>query len=371
MMGVALLLLSIIIAMTTCKVFEGVHRCVFKSPIKSSKSSLKRSDDIYDHPIFKRFDIVLTDKIPKLKKICQPRKMIFLQLLEIKIKNVKENFEELMHVNINDVSSEIFKIHILTLLNNTTIMFYKKTFDNDIDNNIVNRFEKKLYPTKELIEALICHICDDHDWYATNLDKLYSILDLISAYEAYSIAEIECVVNESYPNVSSPIYEGTASSSCALNADFESLDGARHEMRVAPAASKNSSKTVLYIEDNIGSASIIAKGLAKFDAYVINAKTVMEALELLDKITVDVAIIDYNLPDMPGTCLEESLSYYKIPFLYYTAMDAKDIKTNAKILPKPYNLTALNNELDILIDVKKKELIRACLESSFENEEHK
>jgi len=65
---------------------------------------------------------------------------------------------------------------------------------------------------------------------------------------------------------------------------------------------------LLFVEDEEDLLEIISDTLTKLDANFITAKNGQEALDLLEKTSVDIVITDINMPVMNGLDLIENLN---------------------------------------------------------------
>jgi two-component system, chemotaxis family, chemotaxis protein CheY len=107
-------------------------------------------------------------------------------------------------------------------------------------------------------------------------------------------------------------------------------------------------KTILVVDDFQTTRKVIINALAKFGFKTIEASDASEALTLMDGRDVDLLITDFNMPQMDGADLIESMrkkSGYKfIPALVLSTEikdDKKQKAEQAKItawIQKPFDL---------------------------------
>jgi DNA-binding LytR/AlgR family response regulator len=91
-------------------------------------------------------------------------------------------------------------------------------------------------------------------------------------------------------------------------------------------------KTILLVEDDFLNRRLSKKILSENGYRILEAKNAGEALEILQKETVTLAILDINLgeDERDGISLGQELqAKYTIPFLYLTAYDSTEIVTKA------------------------------------------
>lgn len=115
------------------------------------------------------------------------------------------------------------------------------------------------------------------------------------------------------------------------------------------------SKVILVVEDDFLNRRLTKKILRENDYQVLEAKNADEAVAILDKELVDLAILDINLGDgeMDGISLGNLIqNKQKVPFIYLTAYE------NAKVISKavatsPYSyLTKPFKNSDLIASVE-------------------
>lgn len=77
--------------------------------------------------------------------------------------------------------------------------------------------------------------------------------------------------------------------------------------------------TILLVDDDRLILATLSVGLEKAGYRVMMASDGLEALELVQELTPDLAILDVRMPNMPGTELAEKFMELGIPFLALTA----------------------------------------------------
>lgn len=98
---------------------------------------------------------------------------------------------------------------------------------------------------------------------------------------------------------------------------------------------------VLLVEDNMLIALDLEEILKGYGCRVVGpSMTVREALEVLDREEVDIAVVDYLLEDGEAAPLARALDDKGIPFAICTGAGEAELCTlypNTPILGKPYN----------------------------------
>jgi DNA-binding LytR/AlgR family response regulator len=115
------------------------------------------------------------------------------------------------------------------------------------------------------------------------------------------------------------------------------------------------SKTILLVEDDYLNRRLTKKNLVEEGYYILEAKSVSDALTILKKEGADLAILDINLGEgqVDGIQLGKILQQqYNIPFIYLTAYDNGDIIGNA-LSTTPYSyLTKPFKKVDLIMAVE-------------------
>lgn len=114
-------------------------------------------------------------------------------------------------------------------------------------------------------------------------------------------------------------------------------------------------KTILLVEDDFLNRRLSKKTLRENNFNILEAKNAKEALEILKKETVDLAILDINLGEneQDGITLgQQIIDKFSLPFIYLTAYDNADIIGRA-VSTKPYSyLTKPYKNVDLIASVE-------------------
>ncbi|RZK12253.1 MAG: response regulator transcription factor [Flavobacterium sp.] len=114
-------------------------------------------------------------------------------------------------------------------------------------------------------------------------------------------------------------------------------------------------KTILLVEDDFLNRRLSKKTLRENNFNILEAKNAKEALEILKKETVDLAILDINLGEneQDGITLgQQIIDKFSLPFIYLTAYDNADIIGRA-VSTKPYSyLTKPYKSVDLITSVE-------------------
>lgn len=123
-------------------------------------------------------------------------------------------------------------------------------------------------------------------------------------------------------------------------------------------------KVILVVEDDFLNRRLTKKILQENDYQVLEAKNADEALAILDKELVDLAILDINLGDgeMDGISLGNLIqNKQKVPFIYLTAYENAKVISEAvatspySYLTKPFKNSDLIASIELAIIKSSKE----------------
>ena len=116
-----------------------------------------------------------------------------------------------------------------------------------------------------------------------------------------------------------------------------------------------SQKTILIVEDDFLNRRLAKKILTENGYSIFEAKNAKEALEILKKEAIDVAILDINLGEneQDGISLGQQIkNKYAVPFIYLTAYYNADIIDKA-VATSPYSyLTKPFKNVDLVTSVE-------------------
>lgn len=117
-------------------------------------------------------------------------------------------------------------------------------------------------------------------------------------------------------------------------------------------------KTILLVEDDFLNRRLSKKALMEHHYAVLEAKNVQEALEILKKEMIDLAVLDINLGEneQDGISLGQLINEkYAVPFIYLTAFETTEMIQKAvatipySYLIKPFKTIDLITSIEIAI----------------------
>ncbi len=112
-------------------------------------------------------------------------------------------------------------------------------------------------------------------------------------------------------------------------------------------------KSILLVDDDILILSTMSKGLKSSGYQVYTAKKGEEALNVMDSVIIDIAILDICLPGECGTDLARQLiESYNVPVIFLSAYSDEEIVSKAvssgcmNYLVKPCSLEQLKSTIE-------------------------
>ncbi len=114
--------------------------------------------------------------------------------------------------------------------------------------------------------------------------------------------------------------------------------------------------SILYIEDDSNISQAVTDFLTAHDYQVIQATNGKEALDLIERQTFDIILLDLMLPDMSGESIAKMVTQQlKIPIIMTSAKVSEDevvngFESGAKdYLKKPFGLRELLARIEVLV----------------------
>lgn len=112
--------------------------------------------------------------------------------------------------------------------------------------------------------------------------------------------------------------------------------------------------TLLIVEDDHGMRSLIKRAASRAGMNVVDVSTLAEARAAIAATWFDLMVVDYHLPDGPGSQLaaeiKNALGAAAPPTLLITAtpdeVPGEELDLFIDVLPKPFRLGALNDLID-------------------------
>lgn len=114
--------------------------------------------------------------------------------------------------------------------------------------------------------------------------------------------------------------------------------------------------TILYIEDNFDNRKLVSRVLEAEGYEVVEAQDAKQALERLDTMAIDLALVDINMPDIDGytltTRIRSSARFAGLPILAMTANVMRGDRERSLqagcdgYIQKPIDIDTLSDQLE-------------------------
>jgi DNA-binding LytR/AlgR family response regulator len=125
-------------------------------------------------------------------------------------------------------------------------------------------------------------------------------------------------------------------------------------------------RRILVVEDEYLVAADVAERLEEEGAIVVGpARSCVDALALVDRVSVDAAVLDINLGAEPAYPIAEALRAARVPFVFASGYDEVAIATEYVDVPrcqKPIDHEALAKLLAVQIEAAQKTKFRESVE---------
>ena len=114
--------------------------------------------------------------------------------------------------------------------------------------------------------------------------------------------------------------------------------------------------TILYVEDNQDNRNLVRRVLEVEGFLMADAKDAVQAFDQLDSGTIDLILMDINMPEMDGYTLTSKIKampkYEKIPIIAVTANVMRGDRERSLeagcdgYIQKPIDIDTLSNQLE-------------------------
>ncbi len=122
---------------------------------------------------------------------------------------------------------------------------------------------------------------------------------------------------------------------------------------------------ILYVEDNFDSRRLVRRVLESQGFEVVEAHSASQALERLSAQTIDLALMDINMPDMDGyalaTMIRSMPRYARMPILAMTANALRGDRERSLAagcdgyIEKPIDIDTLTQQLEVHLNHRRHE----------------
>jgi two-component system response regulator HydG len=123
---------------------------------------------------------------------------------------------------------------------------------------------------------------------------------------------------------------------------------------------------ILLVDDDIASLEVLDEVLTRAGYNVVSADTGYEALEIVREAAIDLALLDFNLPDTTGAVLLQQIKRFQpsVPAIIMSANTSQGVKFDVfeagayTFISKPIDLPQLLGFVSRALDLKQQSISR-------------
>ena len=117
---------------------------------------------------------------------------------------------------------------------------------------------------------------------------------------------------------------------------------------------------ILLVDDDIASLEVLGEVLTRAGYDAVSAESGYEALEIIREASIDLALLDFNLPDTTGAELFQQIKQFRpgVPAIIMSANTSQGVKFDVfdagayTFIPKPIDLPQLLGCVSRALDLK-------------------
>ena len=123
---------------------------------------------------------------------------------------------------------------------------------------------------------------------------------------------------------------------------------------------------ILLVDDDMASLEVLGEVLSRAGYDAVSAETGYEALEIVREASIDLALLDFNLPDTTGAELFQQIQRFQpsVPAIIMSANTSQDVKFDVfeagayTFISKPIDLPQLLGSVSRVLDLKQQSISR-------------
>lgn len=142
-------------------------------------TGVKKPRKLEDHIFFKKVDYLMKYSLYQVKTSCPLRKQIYIDAMKIRLEVYKEKVGLFIQQDLNKYSKLEFQMMVLSLLESCKKLFFFRAREEKIPEFILSKLDEKVFGFYEIFYSEIKLFCSSDYIYQDNVDRMYSILDLI------------------------------------------------------------------------------------------------------------------------------------------------------------------------------------------------
>ena len=206
-----ILIIALIILLSTGKKFLR-H---FSQTIWDVISGNKKPKKLEDHLFFKKVDYLMNYSLDKVKTPCPIRKQIYIDTMRIRLQVYKEQVGLFIQQNLNKYSKMEFQMMVLALLENCKKQFFLRAKEEKIPDVILDKLDEKVFGFYKIFYSEIKLFCKSDYIYQDNVDRMFSILDLIMVKCEFYMNQFEKELASFNGELKNTTYKNVSCNHCA------------------------------------------------------------------------------------------------------------------------------------------------------------
>ena len=123
---------------------------------------------------------------------------------------------------------------------------------------------------------------------------------------------------------------------------------------------------ILFVDDDIASLEVLGEVLSRAGYDAVSAESGYEALEIVREASIDLALLDFNLPDTTGAELLQQIQRFQpdVPAIIMSANTSQGVKLDVfeagayTFISKPIDLPQLLGFVSRALDLKQQSMLR-------------
>ena len=123
---------------------------------------------------------------------------------------------------------------------------------------------------------------------------------------------------------------------------------------------------ILLVDDDMASLEVLGEVLTRAGYDAVSAETGYEALEIVREVSIDLALLDFNLPDTTGAELVQQIKRFQpnVPAIIMSANTSQGVKFDVfeagayTFISKPIDLSQLLGFVSRALDLKQQSISR-------------
>lgn len=139
----------------------------------------KKPRKLEKHLFFNKVDYLINYSLYQVKTPCPLRKQIYIDAMKIRLELYKEKVLTFIQQDLNKYSKSEFQMMVLSMLESGKKQFFLRAKEEKIPNFILDRLDEKVFGFYEVFYSEIKLFCSADYIYQDNVDRMYSILDLM------------------------------------------------------------------------------------------------------------------------------------------------------------------------------------------------